>query len=140
MLVSALGGIDPALHGDTVRAIASEFENSQSATRRVDRSLNEANTYYIVHDGDLNLLRDAATVAVALFPLFKPFTALPVLITYTVQALTEQLTLPDRARRSARPRSSRKSRRGSERRGRTCRRGNPTALSAAGARAQPVVK
>ncbi|MGC4086729.1 MAG: hypothetical protein QM756_02305 [Polyangiaceae bacterium] len=48
--------------------------------RRVDRSLNEKDTYYAVHDDDLALLKNAVALGVALIPAFKPLTASPTLI------------------------------------------------------------
>jgi hypothetical protein len=49
-------------------------------TRRLDESLNEKDTFYVVHEQDLKLLQDGVSVAVALIPVFKPLTTLPTLV------------------------------------------------------------
>ena len=71
--------MDSSLRGEIVIEIADAFVE-QSRTRRIDKSLNEARTYYVVHDGDLNLLKEVVAVAVALIPKFNPIATLPTLV------------------------------------------------------------
>ncbi|HEX2671713.1 MAG TPA: hypothetical protein VHM25_12615 [Polyangiaceae bacterium] len=79
-LIEALGAVPPALHAAVIVSIREVLTRNESATRRLDKSLNEANTHYVVHDGDLKLLEAVATLGVSILPLFKPLTALPALI------------------------------------------------------------
>ena len=78
-LVPSLEDMDPSLRAETVAQLADAFVE-QSRTRRVDRSLNEARTYYVIHEADLNLLKDVVDVARSFFPKFNPIASLPVLV------------------------------------------------------------
>ena len=78
-LVPSLEGMDPSLYAETVSELADSFVERRR-TRRVDKSLNEARTYYVIHDADLVLLKDLVGVAVALFPKFNPLASLPTLV------------------------------------------------------------
>lgn len=71
--------MDASLRGDMVAELADEFVEP-TRTRRVDKSLNEARTYYVIHDDDLHLLRDAVAAGASLFPAFKPVATLPTLV------------------------------------------------------------
>jgi hypothetical protein len=44
----------------------------KSTTRRLDKSLNEARTYYVIREAELILLKDVVSVALSLFPKFNP--------------------------------------------------------------------
>jgi hypothetical protein len=71
--------MDPSLQAETVAQLRVAFV-PQSTTRRLDKSLNEARTYYVIHDGDLILLKDVVSVALSLFPKFNPIATLPTLV------------------------------------------------------------
>lgn len=77
-LIDALAGVDPSLRAACLRAALEVLE--PQTTRRLDRSLNEKDTFYVVHEQDLSLLKDGVAVAVALLPVFKPLTTLPTLL------------------------------------------------------------
>jgi len=78
LFVEQLGGIDPALHGAVIESLRESLE--QPAARSIDKSLNEANTYYVVHSSDLQLLKAAVGIAVGVLPSANPLGALPTLV------------------------------------------------------------
>jgi len=84
-LAAGLDTLEPELRAQTAAAVAASFEVPQASaraagTRRVDRSLNEVDTFYAVHDGDLALLKATVSLAVSFVPFFRPATALPTLV------------------------------------------------------------
>ena len=68
----------------------------QSSTRRLDRSLNEARTYYVIHDTDLILLKDVVAVALALIPKFNPLGTLPTLVGLLYRYRRKRARIDDR--------------------------------------------
>jgi len=78
LFVESLTDIDPSLHAAVIENIRDALD--RPATRAINRSLNESNTYYIVHDADLQLLKSVVGLAIGFFPAFKPITTLPTLI------------------------------------------------------------
>jgi len=85
LLASALSPVDAELRAQVIQSLRGVLdEHGESSTsrgkRRLDRSLNEENTYYIVHDTDLQLLKASVSLAISFLPVFKPLTALPALI------------------------------------------------------------
>ena len=78
LFADSLAGVDPSLHGAIIESIRDTL--GRPATRAINRSLNEANTYYVVHNADLELLKSVVGLAIGFFPAFKPITALPTLV------------------------------------------------------------
>lgn len=89
-LVPALEGMDSSLRADTLTQLADVFversmaprdvANVEPRTRRVDKSLNEPRTYYVIHEGDLALLKDVVAAAVSLIPKLNPIATVPTLV------------------------------------------------------------
>ncbi|MEY2931312.1 MAG: hypothetical protein RL033_2061, partial [Pseudomonadota bacterium] len=87
--------MDPSLQADTVAELSAAFVE-QSSTRRLDRSLNEARTYYVIHDTDLIVLRDVVALALALIPKFNPLGTLPTLVGLLYRYRQKRARIDDR--------------------------------------------
>jgi hypothetical protein len=81
-LSKALAGVEPSLQAACNAAVLAVLTSEQQPkqARRLDASLDEKDTFYVVHEADLSFLKDGVTVALALIPLFKPLAAVPTLV------------------------------------------------------------
>ena len=83
LLASALNAVAEEQRDAVIRNLSCvlDRQDGRPLERRVDIALNEHDTYYIVHDTDLQLLKGLAGVAVSFMPFFfKPLGALPALV------------------------------------------------------------
>ncbi len=78
LFVEQLVAVDPALHRAVIESIRESLD--RPATRSIDKSLNESDTYYVVHTSDLQLLKAAVGVAVGVVPTLNLLGALPTLV------------------------------------------------------------
>jgi hypothetical protein len=81
-LREALTGMDPSAVEACSSAVLHVLVSEQQpeTTRRLDASLNEKDTFFVVHESDLSFLKEGVTVVLALIPMFKPFTAVAALV------------------------------------------------------------
>jgi hypothetical protein len=94
-LAPSLEGMDASLQAETVAQLGTAFVE-QSSTRRLDRSLTEARTYYVIHDTDLIMLRDVVAVALALIPKLNPLGTLPTLVGLLYRYRRKRARIDDR--------------------------------------------